>query len=936
MFWKNHSDKGLRHSQILTEIMSKLSGQNIGRQMTEVVSVLGKQTLAVRAYVCMDDAQGFASNVEFEWHIPANHQPNAFNHILYTDQPSLKKILAGKNYVAAEDTSKLPKELSLCLKGVEIYSWAAFPLIVNSKCIGFLALDNCKYMRFWTNDDYDFLSSLAKILAAELENMRTSGEFQLRRNDSQSYFDTIDEIIVVGDLNGNLLYANQAVTRKLKYKPEELKKMKILELHPENRRAEAAAILESMFQGDRDSCPLELIGKDGKILPVETRVWFGEWGGRKCIFGLSKDLSAEQSALQRFTKIFEMNPEPMALSDINNQVFLDVNDAFLKKLGYTKNEVIGKSAMELGLFPDFKKQANIGQELANSGKINGVVLDVQCKNGDILKGLFSGAVVENQGKSVYLTVMIDVSEQLKLKSRLEVQNARLTAVLEGSNLSTWTWNIQSGELISDKRLSEMLGYKPSEISPDRHSYGPDAIFVEDLKNLFHPEDLTKSKEAMNRHHKKETESYRCEYRMKHKDGSWVWMLGRGKVSEWTPDGKPSVMHGTYSDITLRKKEDEAKTQTQRLESLGTIAGGIAHDFNNLLSGIYGNIEIAREKQKTGVDSKHEFESALESFDRAKDLAKQLLTFSKGGVPQKKTSNLTDVIKKNVKFALSGANVSAEFDIPEGLPPVDIDVNQIGQVINNLILNAVQAMPKGGTVKVASRLREFTGKDIPAGNAPGKYVAVEVLDCGAGIPQDLHAKIFDPFFTTKPKGSGLGLATSYSIIKKHDGFIQFDSEQGKGTCMKVFLPVSTQKIQTDKKDEKPAGRGGGRVLVMDDEKSILQMLKTMLAVSGYTVLTAANGEEAISAYSKAKTRKEPVNLVLLDLTIAGGKGGKETVTELRGLDKKIPVICSSGYSDDEVMANPHKYGFTDVLRKPYLMNDILAMLEKHIKNGGSEG
>jgi PAS domain S-box-containing protein len=391
----------------------------------------------------------------------------------------------------------------------------------------------------------------------------------------------------------------------------------------------------------------------------------------------------------------------------------------------------------------------------------------------------------------------------------------------------------------------------------------------------------------------------------------------------------------FRDITESKRIEEELIKAQKLESLGVLAGGIAHDFNNLLTAILGNVTLARMYAMPGDKVSSRLEEAEKASVRAKDLTQQLLTFSKGGAPLKKAVSIADVLRDSARFALRGSNVRCEFSIPDDLWPVEIDEGQISQVIHNLIINAYQAMPDGGKITVcAENVLLGPDHDLSLTLNLGKYVSLSVEDQGHGIPQYLISKIFDPYFTTKPKGSGLGLATSYSILKNHDGAITVDSEVGNGTTFKIYLPVSSNSYPEKKAAKEKPIPGQGRVLVMDDEAILRDFVGELLELLGYDVNFACDGTEAIAAYSGAREQGQPYDCVVMDLTIPGGMGGKEAIRRLIEIDPHVRAIVSSGYSDDPVMADYRRYGFCGMVAKPYDAEALSEVLHKVIRQGTS--
>ncbi len=391
----------------------------------------------------------------------------------------------------------------------------------------------------------------------------------------------------------------------------------------------------------------------------------------------------------------------------------------------------------------------------------------------------------------------------------------------------------------------------------------------------------------------------------------------------------------FRDITEKRKmeEDILLLKTEKMDSISILAGGIAHDFNNILTAILGNITMAKSHTHPGEEIFKILTEAEKASMRAKNLTQQLLTFSKGGAPVRKPASVAELIRSTADFALSGSKTECEIFIPENLYSVDIDAGQISQVIHNLIINAGQAMPAGGIITVrAGNVTVGSHDGLPL--KEGDYVRISVEDEGIGIPKAHLQRIFEPYFTTKQKGSGLGLTTSYSIVKNHDGCITVESDLGLGTKFHVFLPASQKKVVIMEESRKPV-QGKGRILLMDDEESILEATGEVLTYLGYTVEVAREGSEAVELYKKRKESGKPFDCVVVDLTIRGKMGGKETIQKLLKIDPKVKAIVSSGYSDDPVMANFREYGFKGVVTKPYTVEELSETLSEVLGTSDSD-
>ncbi len=390
-----------------------------------------------------------------------------------------------------------------------------------------------------------------------------------------------------------------------------------------------------------------------------------------------------------------------------------------------------------------------------------------------------------------------------------------------------------------------------------------------------------------------------------------------------------------NDITDRKNAENDKLlaeqylqRAQRLESLGVLAGGIAHDFNNILTTIYGYMELARDQTRNESAAEY-LTQATASMDRAKGLAQQLLTFSKGGTPIKKVTRIASLVRETSLFATGGSNVKCVLSIAPDLWSCSVDRSQIGRVIHNLVINAAQAMPMGGSIEVSGSNAVLHEGEHPT-LKPGKYVVISIKDQGTGISQDILPKIFDPFFTTKTQGHGLGLAISHSVVLRHEGAINVQSEPGTGTTFQVYLPASDEPGAGDEEPRVRTHSGSGRILVMDDEEGVRNLLSTALQSAGYTVVCRENGQDTIEVFVREKEEEKSFAAVILDLIVPGGIGGKEVAEAIRKVDRDVPLFVASGYAADEIVAHPEDYGFSASISKPFRIGDLMEMLRKHLK------
>ncbi|MCD4782630.1 MAG: PAS domain S-box protein [Candidatus Eremiobacteraeota bacterium] len=379
------------------------------------------------------------------------------------------------------------------------------------------------------------------------------------------------------------------------------------------------------------------------------------------------------------------------------------------------------------------------------------------------------------------------------------------------------------------------------------------------------------------------------------------------------------------DITEKKIMEKEFLKIEKLESLGILAGGIAHDFNNILTAIIGNISLARMKVDSGDFDIDTFLIGAENASlRAKNLSQQLLTFSRGGSPVKKIAEIKGLIRESTNFVLLGSNVRCDFSIAENLHPVEADEGQLSQVINNLVINAQQAMPEGGVVRVSAE-NVLLKKGEIVSLAPDYYVKIIVQDKGIGIQEKNLKKIFDPYFTTKQKGSGLGLATVYSVIKKHGGYIMANSKLGVGTKFEMYLQASPEEPEKKIQKEEKLSVVGGKILIMDDEEVVRKVAGSMLQFLKFEADFAKDGNEALELYKNAIRSGCKYKAVIVDLTIPGGMGGLEVIKELLLIDPEVKAIVSSGYSIDPIMSNFKDYGFSGFLSKPYKIKELRDIL-----------
>jgi nitrogen-specific signal transduction histidine kinase/CheY-like chemotaxis protein len=406
------------------------------------------------------------------------------------------------------------------------------------------------------------------------------------------------------------------------------------------------------------------------------------------------------------------------------------------------------------------------------------------------------------------------------------------------------------------------------------------------------------------------------------------------IPRFNSKGRLIGFRGVDRDVTERRRMEAEALKTHKLESLGVLAGGIAHDFNNILTAVMGNVSLARDGLPGNSAAAGRLVEAERALLRAQDLTHQLLTFAKGGAPVRRPTSIQAVVTESAGFVLSGSSVLPVIGMQDDLWPVEIDVGQFSQVVQNLVLNASQAMASGGTVAIHGRnveeILDSTGELL---SEPLRWVELTVADEGPGIPPDVADRVFEPYFSTKAKGSGLGLSVCHSVVKNHDGRIWFDSVPGQGTTFHIRLPASKRIPEAAVVPITKSRNGKGRVLVMDDEPMILDVAKGALEASGFSVDTVPSGTEAVRAFSEAMKSGKPFRVVVLDVTVAGGMGGLETLEQLQAMESGVRAVVSSGYATAPVLADHRGLGFRGMLTKPYRPSDLVEAVSRAAEDKG---
>ncbi|MBI9102087.1 MAG: transporter substrate-binding domain-containing protein [Spirochaetales bacterium] len=730
-------------------------------------------------------------------------------------------------------------------------------------------------------------------------------------------------------VEGIVISYNHLAAQYMNGSPEEFVGKSLSDLFPPE---EAAVYKERLALSALSEKPM--VYEDKIIFSSET-IWFLSTysrieGSNGSIIGiqiLAQDITDRKlnenrirESEAKYSSLFNTMIEGFALHEIilddaGNPVdyrFLEINPAFERLTGLKKTEIIGKTV--LSVLPETEPIW-----IENYGKVALTGEPMNFENYSAPLDRYYDIFAFSPAKNQFAVLFFDITKRKLAEARISEEREQLTVTLRSIGDGVITTDIQGNIVLVNRVAEELCGWSQKEAAGKPLS----EVFNLINENTREPHE-NPVKKVLTTGEIIELSNHTL---LIARDGTERIIADSGAPIK-DKNSKTIGVVLVFRDMTEKSRLQEKLQRIDKLDSIGVLAGGIAHDFNNLLGGLFGYITMAQESNTEINDVTVNLEKAMTIYDRAKDLTRQILTFSKDGKPKRETGNLGKLIFKNSAFVLAGSNISCDYEIDEDLWLCDFDKNQIGQVIDNLLINAKQAMPSGGTISIKAN-NVFLDRGKEALLTIGKYVKIEIKDPGTGIPPELMSKIFDPFFTTKEKGNGLGLATCYSIIQKHEGHIDVESKPGKGTAFQIYLPAGQQKSENEEILKPALHNGSGSVLLMDDEDFIREVVGMRLKTMGYTIIEAQDGQEALARCKEKSEKGGSFSFALFDLTIPGAMGGKDAIMELRKIFPEIPVFASSGYSEDPIMANPRDFGFTDSIRKPFRATELSEMLNKYL-------
>ncbi len=631
-----------------------------------------------------------------------------------------------------------------------------------------------------------------------------------------------------------------------------------------------------------------------------------------------RQLSKLSGVETRIKSIIENILDGMIIVD-HHGVICSMNTAAAKMFGSTNDDMVGHNFTKLvpkhyGATPEAPPTACAWKDLA--GRTGSVALAVgRTRRAATFPIEISLSEMTVDHEQFYVAMIRDVTERKRFEKEIAAEKESLAVTLRSIGDGVITTDVKGKIIMINNAGENLTGWESKE------------AIGQPLKTVFNVTiDLAAQARAQNNGYRNEAQSILVTLP---ENATLVSRDGTQHVVEQVAspirDNKNQVVGVVlvFRDITERQRTETERRKAETLEQLGLLAGGIAHDFNNLLTAIIGNISLASLLLKPDDEMSTRLNDAKNASLRARDLAQQLLTFARGGAPIKQTASIGKLIQDTVSFSLRGSHSRADFQFGPDLWPAEIDCGQISQVVQNLVVNADQAMPDGGTLGVSCENFVHTPETTP--QVPdlqcGDYIRIQICDQGSGIPENYLKRIFDPYFTTKPKGNGLGLATTYSIMKNHNGLITVESQVHVGSTFTLYLPASrhqsvSAELEVPTLSIASVGPDGGRILIVDDEEAIRALVMFTLERLGYEVAEAETALDGVNLYRERMETGQRFDAVILDLTLPGGMGGKEALKRLIEIDPTVNAIVSSGYAMDATMSRYQDYGFRGVIAKPY--------------------